>query len=62
MPGNGRPLAGAVSLDFQALRGTIERREVDLLLGFYSEEAELRGLNAEAPVSPAFELRGRTEV
>ena len=32
------------------------------MLGFYSEDAELRVLNGDAPGSPAFELRGRAEI
>jgi hypothetical protein len=49
-------------LDFDALRGAIERCEADALIGFYSEDAELRILNADAPGNPAFELRGKAEI
>lgn len=52
----------AGSLDFRALRDAIEGRNPDLLLGFYSEDAELRVLNGEVPESAAFELRGRAEI
>ena len=49
-------------MDFEALRDAIERREADVLIGFYSEDAELRILNADAPGSPAFELHGKAEI
>ena len=49
-------------LDFDALRGAIERCEADTLIGFYSEDAELRILNADAPGSPEFELHGKAEI
>ena len=49
-------------LDFEALRDAIERCEADVLIGFYSEDAELRILNADAPGNPAFELHGKAEI
>ncbi len=49
-------------LDFEALRGAIERCEADVLIGFYSEDAELRIVNAASLDGPAFELRGRAEI
>jgi hypothetical protein len=50
------------TLDFSALRDAIEKSEADALLGFYSEDAELRIVNADAPAGQAFELRGRAEI
>jgi hypothetical protein len=49
-------------LDFEALRDAIERCEADVLIGFYSEDAELRVLNAASPDGPAFELHGKAEI
>ena len=49
-------------LDFGALRFAIEGKDPDTLLGFYSEEAELRVVNAALPDGPAFELKGRAEI
>jgi ketosteroid isomerase-like protein len=50
------------TLDFGALRGAIERRDPDALLGFYADDAELRVENAALPDSKAFELRGRAQI
>jgi len=49
-------------LDFHALRGAIERRDPDALLGFYSEDAGLRIVNAVLPDGLAFELRGKEQI
>jgi hypothetical protein len=49
-------------LDFGALRHAIERCEPDLLLGFYSEEASLSIVNAQAPRRSPFELCGKAEI
>jgi hypothetical protein len=49
-------------LDFEALRHAIERCEPDLILGFYSEEANLSIVNAQAQRSPPFELCGKAEI
>ena len=49
-------------LDFEALRHAIERCDLDLMLGFYAEDAELSIVNAEAPRSFPFELRGKGEI
>jgi hypothetical protein len=49
-------------LDFEALRSAIERRDPDALLGFYSQEAELRIANANLPDGLAFELKGRPQI
>lgn len=47
-------------LDFEALRLGIERCEPDLMLGFYSEDAELSIVNA--PQGSTFELCGKAEI
>jgi hypothetical protein len=52
----------ADGLDFEALRESIERCNLDLMLGFYAEEAELRIVNAGNPQSLPFELRGKAEI
>jgi hypothetical protein len=49
-------------LDFGALCHAIERCDPDLLLGFYSEEASLSIVNAQAPRSSPFELSGKAEI
>ena len=45
--------------DFEVFRRGIERSDPDLMLGFYSEDAQLRIVNAQAP---PFELRGKAEI
>jgi hypothetical protein len=49
-------------LDFEVLRRGIERCDPDLILGFYAEDARLRIVNAEAPHTSPFELRGKAEI
>ena len=49
-------------LDFEALRIGIERRDPDLVLGFYAEGATLSIANAEVSNVPPFELRGKAEI
>jgi hypothetical protein len=49
-------------LDFEALRHAIERCDPDLILGFYSEEANLSIVNAQAQRSSPFELCGKAEI
>jgi hypothetical protein len=49
-------------LDFGALRHAIERCDPDLILGFYSEEANLSIVKAQAPRSSPFELCGKAEI
>ena len=49
-------------LDFGALRHAIERCDPDLILGFYSEEANLSIVNADVPQASAFELSGKAEI
>jgi hypothetical protein len=50
------------TLDFETLRGAIERRDPDSLLYFYADDARLRIENAALPDSLAFELRGRSQI
>ena len=49
-------------LDFEVLRCGIERCDPDLILGFYAEDARLSIVNAEAPHTSPFELRGKAEI
>jgi SnoaL-like protein len=49
-------------LDFEVLRRGIERCDPDLILGFYAEDARLSIVNAEAPHTSPFELRGKAEI
>jgi hypothetical protein len=52
----------ANGLDFKVLRHAIERCDLDLMLGFYAEDAELSIVNAGASQSSPFELRGKAEI
>lgn len=49
-------------LDFETLRLGIEWSDLDLVLGFYAEDARLSIVNAAAPQAPPFELRGKAEI
>ena len=49
-------------LDFEAIRHAIERCDLDLMLGFYAEDATLSIVNAGAPQALPFELRGKAEI
>jgi hypothetical protein len=49
-------------LDFGALRHAIEQCDPDLILGFYSEEANLSIVNSQAQRSSSFELCGKAEI
>jgi len=49
-------------LDFEALRYAIERRDPDLMLGFYAEDARLSIVNVHIPDASPFELRGKGEI
>jgi SnoaL-like domain len=52
----------ANGLDFEVLRRAIERRDPDLVLSFYTEDAQLSIVNAEDQRSSPFELRGKAEI
>jgi len=49
-------------LDFEVLRLGIERCDVDLLLGFYADDALLSIVNADVPQGSPFELSGKAEI
>ena len=49
-------------LDFEALRHAIEHCDLNLLPGFYAEDAQLSIVNADAPYALPFELCGRAEI
>ena len=49
-------------LDFEALRHAIEQCDLDLLPGFYAEDAHLSIVNADARRSMPFELCGKGEI
>jgi len=52
----------ARGLDFEALRLGVERCDADLMLDFYSDDADLSIVNADAPRNSPFELRGKAEI
>ena len=52
----------ANGLDFEALRGAIERCDPELVLSFYTEDAQLSVVNAGSPQDSPFELRGKAEI
>jgi SnoaL-like domain len=49
-------------LDFEAFREFLERCDLDLMLGFYAEDAKLSIVNAGAPQALPFELSGKAEI
>lgn len=49
-------------LDFEALRESLEGCDLDLMLAFYAEDAELNIVNAGTPPSLSFKLRGKAEI
>jgi hypothetical protein len=49
-------------LDFEALRYAMERRDPDLMLGYYAEDARLSIVNARTPHASPFELCGKGEI
>ena len=53
---------GESGLDFEALRHAIEQCDLDLLPGFYAEDAHLSIVNADAQRSMPFELCGKGEI
>ena|SRR5215203_2925198 len=52
----------ANGLDFEALRYAIERCDLDLLLGFYAEDAKLTIVNGTFLHNSPFELCGKAEI
>jgi hypothetical protein len=53
---------GGTTLDWETLRLGIERRDPDLLLDLYAEDASLSIVNADAPHASPFELSGKGEI
>ena len=53
---------GDRGLDFEALRHAIEQCDLNLLPGFYAEDAHLSIVNADAQRSMPFELCGKGEI
>lgn len=49
-------------LDFGALKDAIEQSDAEALAAFYSEDAELRIVQAAHPEGPAFELKGQGQI
>ena len=49
-------------LDFGTLRHAIEHCELDAMLVFYSKEAQLSIVNADAPQALPFQLSGKAEI
>ena len=51
-----------VGIDIEALRPAYEQRGVDLMLGFYADDAQLRIVNRLHPPSNPYELRGKDQI
>jgi nuclear transport factor 2 (NTF2) superfamily protein len=49
-------------IDIEALRHAYEQRDVDLMLGFYADDAQLRIVNRLHPPSNPYELRGKDKI
>jgi hypothetical protein len=52
----------AGGLDLEALRRAHERRDLDLRLGLYADDAGLRRVDRNNPPSSPFELRGKEQI
>ena len=50
------------ALDFEALRRADERNDVEELVGFYADDAELRLISKDNPPSRPFELHGKEQI
>ncbi|MGF1471737.1 MAG: nuclear transport factor 2 family protein [Rubrobacteraceae bacterium] len=50
------------ALDFESLRGAIERSDVKAIVDLYAENAEVSIVNHNSPPSSPFVLRGREAV
>lgn len=48
--------------DFEALRRAEEQHDLDSMLSFYAEDAEIVIVNRNAPPSSPFELHGKEEI
>ncbi len=49
-------------VDVESLRRAYEQRDIDLMLGFYADDAELRIVNRLPPPSNPYELRGKEQI
>ncbi len=49
-------------VDVESLRRAYEQRDIDLMLGFYADDAELRIVNRLHPPSNPYELRGKEQI
>jgi ketosteroid isomerase-like protein len=49
-------------LDFEDLRRAQEQRDLDAMLDFYADDAEVRIINRNTPPSSPFVLRGKEEL
>ena len=49
-------------VDIEALRRAYEQRDVDLMLSFYADDAQLRIVNRLHPPSDPYELRGKEQI
>jgi nuclear transport factor 2 (NTF2) superfamily protein len=49
-------------LDFEALRRAEEEHDLDSMLGFYADDAQISIVNRSTPPSSPFELHGKEEI
>ena len=49
-------------IDIEALRRAYEQRDVELMLSFYADDAQLRIINRLHPPSNPYELRGKEQI
>jgi ketosteroid isomerase-like protein len=52
----------APGLDFEAMRHAIEASDYDALVALYTDDAEFRSVNKNAPPSSPMVLRGKEEI
>ncbi len=57
-----KKMKSAKGLDLEVLLRAIELCDPQTMLGFYAHDAQVSILNADAPHSPPFELRGEAEI
>jgi ketosteroid isomerase-like protein len=50
------------TFDFEDLRRAQEQRDLDAMLDFYAEDAEIRIVNRNTPPSSPYMLRGKEEI
>lgn len=56
-----QPATGG-SLDFEAMRHAIEKRDAETLVGFYAEDAELHTVNRNSTPNSPEVLRGKEQI